>query len=432
MQAPPWVEPWGDFLNALLVKGSIVLYEASIAVLTLYALWYIASLAAFLAAPEEAPGPAGNPGPAGGAWPRVAVVYPVYNDYEVLSSIEAALRLDYPDYFIVVVDDSSDESLSERVSLLAKRHRGRLIHLRRRGRRGLKAGALNEAARLASRLGARYILVLDADFEPSPGLLRRLVARAESEGADIVQGHQAHRKGARDAFGLLYRAGMGGATLFMAGRRRLGMFPIFTGSVALLRLDAVLDVPFREGSISEDWRWTIDYALNYGLTRYTVDPAAEAVGSVPRDARSYWRQQLRWSAGTTMEAIDTFWHVLFTNRLPAPQKLGYLLQALFYTQGFFVYTATLVPIALLLSGVKPPVWPIGLYLWFAAIASLLIAGGVAERLSVREQLTVALVLIPFIYYTSLIHAIGVLRALRRRGGWVVTPKRGEHESEYAR
>ncbi|MDK2384551.1 MAG: glycosyltransferase family 2 protein, partial [Candidatus Korarchaeota archaeon] len=266
------LEAWRTLLSHALGWLIVALYVASTVVLTAYALWYIASLAGYLSRGSEdafLPGgprtPAAPRGPrdlergrGGWGWPRVAVVYPVYNDYEVLASLEKALDLDYPDYLVIVVDDSSDRALSLEISKYSLRSPHRLIHVRRWERRGLKAGALNDAALLASHYGAKYMLILDADFEPPRLLLKTLVAAAERHQADVVQGHQRHYKGSHTWFGSVYRAGMAGATIFMAGRASLGMFPIFTGSVGLLRVDRVLETGFKEGSLSEDLRWTID------------------------------------------------------------------------------------------------------------------------------------------------------------------------------
>jgi len=246
-----------------------------------------------------------------------------------------------------------------------------------------------------------------------------------------VQGHQAHRKGVRDYFGLLYNSGMGGAIIFMTGRRALGMFPIFTGSVALLKLDRVLEIPFKEGSLSEDLRWTIEYALEYGLDGYVADPHSIAVGSVPKTARAFWRQQLRWSTGTTLETLETIAGVLASRRLGLSHKIGYLLQGGFYSQGLYVYIATLLPPLAALLGHRMEPWPLGLYLWLTGITTIILAGSQLERRSLGEGIRVVVALLPYIYYTSLIHAIGFIKALIfRRAEWVTTPKRGSHEEEY--
>ncbi len=434
---PPWEEPWGLFLHSTLLSLLHLLYVASLGLLTIYALWYISSLAAFLSR---------GPPPMGGDWveearrkcwgcsrvPRVAVVYPVFNDYEILSSVEAALHIDYPDYIIVIADDSTDSRLARILSNYPLRYPGRVFHLRRFSRRGLKAGALNDVAKILAEKGVDYMLVLDADFEPEPMLLWKLVGLAEEYNADIVQGHQAHRKGVHDVFGTLYKAAMGGAILFMTGRRYIDMFPIFTGSVGLLRLERFLEVPMVEDTISEDLRWTMDYAADYGLEAYVATPDAEAVGSVPTDLRAYWKQQIRWSQGTTRELLRTLWRVLFSKSLSLTDKLGYILQGLFYGQGVYVYASTFLPlICKYLFSCILGVWPLGLFIWFIGIATVILAGGLMEKLGLWDLARIALFLIPFIYYTSLIHLVGFTKALLGgKGSWTVTPKRGENEILY--
>ncbi|MEB3851966.1 MAG: glycosyltransferase family 2 protein [Desulfurococcales archaeon] len=420
------IEAWKRLAPGAAYTIIEALYIVSILVLSAYALWYLSSLVAYLARPGL---PSREPE---GGWPRVAVVYPVYNDYEILSSLRTALAMDYPDYTVIVVDDSSDARLSGRLEEEARRSGGRLVHLKRPNRRGLKAGALNYAARHAERLGAKYILVLDADFEPPPWLLRRMVSIAESSGAVIVQGHQKHSKGASGFFGALYRASMAGATVFLAGREAMGMFPIFTGSVALIRLDALREVGFREGSISEDLRWTIDARLAGVLDAVRVDPHSWAAGSVPKSLRAVVRQQLRWSAGTTRETLSTMRDFLLARHVSPGEKAGYLLQGMFYTQGVWVYLSTLAPLlASLLGYTLPPLWGLGLYVWMLGIETIVLAGAMEEGYARGLMAQVALAVLPYIYITSLIHAVGTLQALLGRGGsWVVTPKRGEYEGLY--
>jgi len=436
---------WREFLSVLTPRVIVALYIISLIVLTVYSLYYVASVGVYiemrarrlpkrlhrLPVLYRAYSHMFDSRPDTGV-PRVAVVYPVYNDYEILTSVEAALRMDYPDYYVIVVDDSSDLSLVRRLSNLALNN-PRLLHLRRPGREGLKAGALNDAVRLAREIGAKYMLVLDADFEPPRDLLYKLVGMAEATGAPAVQGHQKHAKGAVGVFGRLYRASMAGAVIFMAGREELELFPIFTGSVGLIRIDKALEVPFTEGSISEDLRWTIDLLANDKHAEIVVMPEAYAVGSVPTGLRAFYKQQIRWSEGTLRELMNTWLTILPDRAIKPREKAGYLLQTLFYTQGFWVYTNTLAPFlyAIATGGTIPFVWLLGVYLWFIGIESILVAGSIQEELDKKTILTIAFAALGYIYLTALIHTIGTLRALlSRRPAWTVTPKRGAHEHEY--
>lgn len=123
--------------------------------------------------------------------PRVSIHLPFYNERNVAQRIlEACLRLDYPNYEIVVVDDSDDETPeiiekfqnSSEFTEIAKnsgnltvdelRERLKVIH--RRLREGYKGGALREALRHTDPK-AEYIIVFDADFIPPKDIIHQFL-----------------------------------------------------------------------------------------------------------------------------------------------------------------------------------------------------------------------------------------------------------------
>jgi len=431
------IAAWHTFILELVENILIASFILSEIVLTAYAIWYVSSLSAFLKRGfEESSWKLKEQGERGlaSSWPKVAVIYPVYNDYEVLASLDKALKLDYPDYFVIVVDDSTDEELVLELSKASLRNWGKLIHLRRYGRKGLKAGALNDAVLLASEMGAKYVLILDADFEPPPWLLREMVAIAEKTRAEVVQGHQRHVKGSDSIFGTIYRAGLAGSTVFMAGRMHLDMFPIFTGSVGLIRVSSLLKTPFRENSLSEDLRWTIDRMLDTdGELKIYVASRVYADGSVPKTFKAYWRQQLRWSNGTLLETLKTLKSVLLSKSLTFSKKAGYILQGFFFTQGLWIYIATITPfIYTLLTDLPiPGTWFLGVYVWYVSIVTVMLAGGLVEGYDWKRLFITAIAILPMIYFNGLIYTYGSIKALLgRRAGWKVTSKRGLYERLY--
>ena len=427
------LEMWKAFLVDLLRDLGVALYYISIVVLTVYAIWYYSSILGFFAFKLRSTDSGWGSGERRRSYPRVAIVVPVYNDYEVINTLQKNLEIDYPDYVIVVVDDSTDSELSETISNLALRSGGRLIYVRRSDRKGLKAGALNTALQILERYSPEYIMILDADFELPRDMLKKYVETAIETGADIVQGHQRHSKGSNTLFGILYRAGQAGAIIFMAGREVDEMFPIFTGSCALIRYELFKEVLFREGSLSEDLRWTIDLLKTKKRLRYFATHRLYADGSVPKTQKAFIRQQIRWSFGTLKEFMSTFLDVVLDRDISFSNKLGYVLHGLFYTQSIFVYIATLVPPALsMLLGVNLGlVWPLGVYVWLIGIESLVIAGCVIEGYGVGNAFVVAGNALLFIYYTAFIHMYGTLKALVSKSfEWRVTSKRGGYERLY--
>ena len=126
--------------------------------------------------------------------PPVTIQLPLYNEACVAGRlIRAVGNLDYPSEKITiqVLDDSTDET-TEVVSqeVLALQKRGISIsHIRRGSRQGFKAGALAHGMELGT---ADLIFILDADFIPSPDVLRKTVDFFTDPGIGLVQMRWGH------------------------------------------------------------------------------------------------------------------------------------------------------------------------------------------------------------------------------------------------
>jgi hypothetical protein len=128
----------------------------------------------------QQPGPEGN-GSGGatttgwlpaGAEPFVSVHIATYNEKRVIERLlEACTQFEYPNYEVIVVDDSTDESTQ-----ILERWKGfpRLKLIHRPSRDGFKGGALKEAL-AATDPRAQYVVVFDADSIPFPDSIQRLL-----------------------------------------------------------------------------------------------------------------------------------------------------------------------------------------------------------------------------------------------------------------
>ncbi|MFZ8858558.1 MAG: glycosyltransferase, partial [Candidatus Caldarchaeales archaeon] len=90
--------------------------------------------------------------------------------------LEAIINMDYPSHNlqVVIVDDSTDDT-SEIVDEFVRSNSGRgveIIHLRRRSRKGFKAGALQEALKLTK---GEFVAIFDADFVPPRDFLKSVL-----------------------------------------------------------------------------------------------------------------------------------------------------------------------------------------------------------------------------------------------------------------
>jgi dolichol-phosphate mannosyltransferase len=129
--------------------------------------------------------------------PQVCVVLPTYNEADNLPAMVAALlALPIPGLQVVVVDDDSPDGTGRVADRLAKHQPGRVRVLHRVGKRGL-GRAYVEGFQEALRLGASYIVQMDADFSHNPEDVIRLLEAVEE--ADVAVGSRYIPGGELDA-----------------------------------------------------------------------------------------------------------------------------------------------------------------------------------------------------------------------------------------
>ncbi|MGI0084091.1 MAG: glycosyltransferase family 2 protein, partial [Nitrososphaerales archaeon] len=121
--------------------------------------------------------------------PFVSVLLPTYNEANVVSRLlHACTTLDYPDYEVIVIDDSTDGTLAE---LQKWKSHPRLKIIHRKERVGWKGGALNEGLRNLNPRST-HVIVFDADFVPPGDIITRFLKHFEKPEVEVVQGYQKH------------------------------------------------------------------------------------------------------------------------------------------------------------------------------------------------------------------------------------------------
>ena len=106
---------------------------------------------------------------------RVSIVVPARNEERYIGrTIDAALRLDYPDFEIIVVDDDSTDKTSAEIA--RRSSDARLVSVRSRPLASGWLGKPNALATGAARATGKWILFMDADVELHPQVLRDAVA----------------------------------------------------------------------------------------------------------------------------------------------------------------------------------------------------------------------------------------------------------------
>ena len=397
--------------------------------------------------------------------PYVSIHIPFYNEkYVVERSIAAATNFDYPEYEIILCDDSTDETVDiireyqkrhlvkgERLKIVKNEKEGweltsievrpgvTLKHIHRTSRSGFKGGALKLALTLVDPR-TEFISVFDADFVPYPDTLElflkyfkvqnNLSEDYKKSNVAAVQGYQWHvlnksenwiTKGVRSEYA-------GSYVIERSGREIYGALKQISGAVYLIRRDCLEEVGW-DTSITEDFQLTLKlYNAGYKVvfTPYIQAPA-ECVSTLKR----LIRQRMRWAEGHSNNIRKMFFRLLLNPKLTLSEKLELLYLSPYYLQAFFFLVGTIS--WLISETVFPARLPFWTSLWgwslvLTNMLSLPLMNAVGLFLEESEEkdysgllsfIALSYIVVPFQAYAA------VKGFLIGEGPWFRTPKTGK-------
>jgi biofilm PGA synthesis N-glycosyltransferase PgaC len=223
--------------------------------------------------------------------PMVSVLIPTFCEEKVIeATIEGALKLDYPNYEVVVVDDGSTDSTVAKIDPYVESGRVRL--LRKTFNEG-KAMALNDALLC---LNGEIVLTIDADAVVDPQILRNIVPHFSSSRVAAVTGNPRvhNRKTLLSKIQLIEFTSIVG--LLRRAQRVWGRIQTVSGVVVAFRKSAVFDVGLFDPSMA-----TEDIDMSWRLQKRFWDIRYEPRGlvwmQVPETLRAYLKQRKRWAIG---------------------------------------------------------------------------------------------------------------------------------------
>ena len=222
-------------------------------------------------------------------WPRVTVFVAAHNEEDVIQDcLENLMLVDYPiDRMVVMpVNDRSSDRTREIIDAVVTRFPGRIRPFHRVGGKPGKAAALKDATELVD---TDFIIVFDADYMPSRGLIRRLMAPFLDPEVGAVMGRVVpHNVGANLLTRLLDLERAGGYQVDQQARMNLGMVPQYGGTVGGIRVRALQAVGgWHDDVLAEDTDLT--YRLLLGGWRTVYHNRAECYEEVPQS----WAVRMR-------------------------------------------------------------------------------------------------------------------------------------------
>lgn len=337
----------------------------------------------------------------------VSILVPTYNEARVIDRVlYACVSLDYENYEVVVIDDSTDETV-DKLKKWAKHPRVKVIHRERRD--GWKGGALNEGLKhLDPR--SKFVLVFDADFIPQGDIIRRMLSAFRDERVAAVQGAQWHILNVDESWVARGIRALLSAFYFFEHPARdvCGGLTQLNGSVMMIRRDALEAVGGFGTSITEDWELTLKF-YEHGY-RVVYEPSIRVPCECPATLKHVIRQQCRWGEGHTRNFRRYFWRVITQDELPTRTRLDFMLVGASYLQSVLSIVSLMLCAISLLAGIKWPIPdPLAILLFvYANLANPLAMlygmrreGAWHEKKDIIYAIILSYMLAPFVAYASL-------------------------------
>lgn len=233
------------------------------------------------------------------SYPNVTIQIPLYNERLVAERvIKAVAKIDYPrdKLQIQIVDDSTDETyqLVHRLVTEYLEQGLNIQHLHRSDREGFKAGALKEAMTVAT---GEFIAIFDADFIPSPFVIRDSIHQFTDDKVAMVQLRWEHLN-RHDSKLTETQAMMLDSHFSLEQQVRYkskGLFN-FNGTAGIWRTAAILDAGhWSADTLTEDLDLSYRAQLKGWQLVYLNDQ--HCPGELPADMNAFKSQQHRWAKG---------------------------------------------------------------------------------------------------------------------------------------
>ena len=258
-------------------------------------------------------------------WPRVTVLVAAHNEEAVIADcLENLMHVDYPaDRMLVMpVNDRSSDATREIIDGVVAKYPGRIRPFHRAGGKPGKAAALKDATELVA---TDFIIVFDADYLPSRGLIQRLMAPFFDPEVGAVMGRVVpNNVGANLLTRLLDLERSGGYQVDQQARMNLGLVPQYGGTVGGIRIAALQAVGgWHDDVLAEDT--DITYRLLLGGWRTVYNNRSECYEEVPQSWAVRVRQIKRWAKGHNQAMVRHSVALLRKRNMPLAERIDGLL-----------------------------------------------------------------------------------------------------------
>ena len=265
---------------------------------------------------------------------EVAVLYTTCNDF-IEDSARSCVDLDYKNFKIYILDDSSKQEYKNRIDAFAKRYGGDKIKvIRREDRSGYKAGNLNNA--LTHHVTEPLFAIVDADEILPRDFLLRLVPRLMSdENCGFVQAN--HICINTDEFKLKKDMYLGVDIhwkWYQPLRNRFG-FVMFLGHGALLKTSCWKQVKGFPELVSEDLAYAIAIRELCYYGTFAEDVVCQE--DFPETVRAFRIRHIKWTRGTCEFLAQYMMRLIKSRNVSMVEKMDILFPTINLPMTFFFF-----------------------------------------------------------------------------------------------
>ncbi len=229
--------------------------------------------------------------------PFVSIIVPVYNEEKVVkNSINSLLKLDYPNYEIIVVNDGSKDNTAKVAEEMVGLHKGKNSYVKVsliNKPNGGKSKALNAGIQYSE---ADFVLCMDGDSTLSPQTLKMGMRHFVDPEVGAVAGNvkvENRKKPLLDLQALEYVEGL---NMARSAQGFLKMVNIIPGPIGIFRKRALHDAGYYSSdTFAEDADLTLKILAQGWKIEY--EPEAQAWTEAPSKLFQLLKQRYRWTRG---------------------------------------------------------------------------------------------------------------------------------------
>ncbi len=314
--------------------------------------------------------------------PFVTVMIPAHNEESVITNtVENILKMDYPNFEVIVIDDRSSDNTASVIKDLEAKHEQVRALIREKDAFPGKSAVLNDALKMAH---GEAILVFDADATVEPDFLNKLVPNLEPADVGAVQARKIIRNKDVNFLTRCQNNEYTFDTYLQVSRDAIKGAVELRGNGELIKRQALEDIDgWNNYTITDDLDMSTRLHIKGWDVRFCPDACVYEEGIVY--VFPLFRQRRRWLEGTIRRYLEYFGAAMKSKKMSLRARLD---MAVYITQFimplWFMMEVVFRIIKLLTDKIDP--YSLHNVLWSSLIVSAVVGLGFfgAIRYSLRK------------------------------------------------